>query len=181
MKYLIVCNLRGDVVEYHKSLVLEIADNFGVQKPLKQKFDPHFTLKYGFYAENLNELESKIEKFCQSVIKTTVLVGGFGNFRKDVIFLNVQLSDEAHNIFFNFIDELQLIKWMTWESVEGKNLHFHATIASHCSEKFAEIIKFINGKDKMFNCYFDNITILKESVVIDGITTWEKYRTYEIN
>jgi len=178
MRYAIACNLNGDVVEYHKKLVSEIAKNFGVISPFKQNFEPHFTLKYGFEAIDTKEVEVIIEKFCASHKKTPVQAGGFKSFRKDVIFVEIKLSDEAHRVFLEFISELRKISWLSWEEHDGENLNFHATIAADCEKNYTEIFNFIKGKEQLFNCWFDNITIWKESGVINGVTTWDIHKTF---
>lgn len=181
MRYVIACNLNGDIVEYHKKLVSEIAQNFGVIFPLKQNFEPHFTLKYGFEATDIKEVESIIEKFCASHKKTPIKAGGFKSFRNDVIFLDIKLSDEAHQVFLEFINEIKKISWLSWKEHDGENLNFHATIAADCEKNYAEILNFIEGKKQLFNCWFDNITIWKENAVIDGVTTWDIHKTFAMH
>ncbi len=181
MKYLIVCHLSGLVVEYHKKLVREIAENFGVILPIKQKFKPHFTLKYNFEATDIKEVETIIGKFCSTHKKTPVRAGGFNSFRKNAIFIEVKLSAEASRVFLELIDKLKKISWMSWEAYDGPDLKFHATIAADCHKNYTEILDFIKGQEKKFDCWFDNITILKASAVIDGVTTFETHKSFRIN
>ena len=181
MRYLVVCHLNGNVVEYHKKLVREIAENFGVIFPIKQKFEPHFTLKYNFEATDIKEVETVIKKFCSTHKKTHIQAGGFKSFHKNVIFVDIKLSDKAYRAFLDLIDELRKILWMSWEEYDSPDFKFHATIASDCKKNYTEILEFIKGKENFFECWFDNITILKADAVIDGVTTFETYKTFPIN
>ena len=139
MKYFLACNLRGDISTYQKKLVRDIAENFGVILPTKQKLGPHVTLKYSFEAPNIKQLEEMIQNFCASHRKSKMMVGRFNNFRNDVIFLDIELSDEAKKVFLDLIDVLRKLQWMSWGEYDGEILHFHSTIASGCEKNYTEI------------------------------------------
>ncbi len=180
MNYILVCNLQGDAVDYHKKLANEIFEKFGILRPIKQKLDPHFTLKYQFVADDISTLDEALKKFCENEKPTNLRIGGFGYFDQDVIFLKTDLSIEAQNVHSRLILLLKTFDWMTWQQYDGENIHVHSTVASHCGESFTDIQKFLEDKEQYFDCVFNNITILEEDVVLDGITTWKKHAEFMI-
>jgi len=180
MRYLMFCKLKGDIEKYHRNLVNMAAKKFDLIVTKEENLPTHFTLKYWFEAENINELELLIENFCETRVKTSVKVGGFGSFPPNVVFINVQLSDEAKEVFFEFISELRKLSWMSWNKWDAENLRFHTSIAEDCDEKYSRVWQFLHGNEKCFDCWFDNITILKERSRENGILKWEIYKTHWI-
>jgi hypothetical protein len=179
MRYAIVCLLCGEVEKYQHGLVNEIAERFDLHKTRKQSLATHFTLKYGFEADSIREVEILTGDFCNSQTKTLVRVGGFGNFASDVVFVDVHLSEEARITFLEYIVELKRTGWIEWGPYDGENLHFHAAIAEECGQRFDEVWKFVNGKDrKYFDCWFDNVTFLEQVGIVDNISRWEICRTF---
>jgi len=53
MKYIMPCVLKSPVIEYHRSLVDDIADRFGLTFTQQQAIPAHFTLKYHFTTVNI--------------------------------------------------------------------------------------------------------------------------------
>jgi len=174
------CKLKGDIEKYHHNIVNMVAKQFELIVTKEENLPTHFTLKYWFEAENINELERIIENFCETHEKTSVKVGGFGSFPQKVLFIDVQLSDEAKKTFIAFISELRKLSWMSWNKWDAENLRFHTSIAEDCDEKYNRVWEFLQGKEKYFDCLFDNITILKEKSRENGILKWEIYKTHWI-
>lgn len=181
MKYAIVCNLDGDFALYQKGLVREIAEKFDIVFPFKQKIEPHFTLKYSFETDSIKDVEAVIENFCTRHTQSPIKAGGFNSFRKDVIFIEIKLSDEARKVFLEFINELKKISWLDWRDNEGEKLNFHCTIATDCEKRFDEISEYLKGKEKRFDCQFDNITIIQECSIFDDVMTWETHKKFTMN
>lgn len=180
MKYVIHCLLKGDVETYQHKLVNEIYRNFGLKITKEENLSTHFTLKYCFETENIGEIEKIIQIFCKKHKKTPVQVGGIGSFPAKVVFINVKLSGEAKKVFSEFISELRKVKWMSWNEYDAENLHFHSTIAEECNEKFDNVLKFVQGKEKYFDCWFDNITILKLVSGSQNLGKWEIHKSFSI-
>ncbi len=178
MKYIIHSFLKGPIEDYQHNLVDGIYKKFGLNITKKEGLATHFTLKYWFETDNVQEVENVVESFCKNHKKAPVRVGGFGDFSPKTIFINVNLSKEAEEVFPKFIAELKKIQWMSWDKYDAENLHFHSTIAEECNEKFKDVKNFLKGKEKYFDCWFDNITILK---LVDGeqnFGKWEVHKTF---
>jgi 2'-5' RNA ligase len=134
-------------------------------------------LKYWFETDKIEVIDQIVENFCKTRKKTRVRVGGFGGFRPKVVFLNADLSEEAKRTFLELISELRKVNWVTWDRYDGENLHFHSTVAEECNERYDTIRKFANGKEKYFDCWFDNVTIVREASRKNGILEWEVHKT----
>jgi len=180
MRYIIHCLLKGPVEKYQHNLVNDIHQNFGLDITKEENLATHFTLKYWFETENIKEIEKIAQIFCKTHKKTPVHVGSFGNFSPKVIFINVSLSEEAKKTFFEFISELRKVTWMPWDKYDAENLHFHSTIAEECNQKFDEVWKFVQGKEKYFDCYFDNITILRLVGGSQNFGKWEIHKNFSM-
>lgn len=177
MKYILHCLLRGEIEEYHHDLVNQIAKKFNLKITKEENLKTHLTLKYPFETNNIEEIERICKEFCQAHKKTLVKLEGFGTFPSETVFINATLSKEAKETFEDLIKELRKIKWMPWNEYDAENLHFHSTIAERCGEQFPKVIDFIKGKERSFNCKFDNITILK---LISGTEDFGKWKVHKI-
>lgn len=180
MRYIIHCLLRGNVENYQHGLVKQIAEKFGLKLTKEENLNTHFTLKYWFETESIKEIEKICEEFCKKHRKTPVKVGGFGNFKPKVVFININLSKEAKETFLDFITELRKVKWMPWDQYDAENLHFHSTIAEECNEKFDDVWKFVQGKEEYFDCCFENITLLQLVSGKQEFGKWKIHKTFDM-
>lgn len=180
MRYMINCSLRGDIEGYHKKLVDDVAKKFDLKRVKQIGLPTHISLKYSQEIDDIKEIEKLIERFCKAHKKAKIRVGGFGNFGKDVVFIKAELSKEAQKIVSDFLLELKKIKSIELGPFDGENLSFHITIATNCNDKFDEVMNFLNEKEKKFDCWLDNITILKLVSGTIELGKWKVYKTYEI-
>ena len=178
MKYAILCLLKGDVEKYQHTLVNDIYEKFGLSETKEQDLVTHFTLKYSFQTDNIKEIENIIDTFCKEHNKTSIVVGGFDSFPPKVVFIDIKLSKQAKTVFLDFISELRKVKWLTWDKYDGENLYFHSTIAEECNDKFDNVLRFIKNKEKHFDCWFDNITILKAIDKKGNLDMWKIHKSF---
>jgi 2'-5' RNA ligase len=178
MRYIIHCLLSKDVQAFYTKMVNTIHQKFGIDKTKKQNLQAHFTLKYWFETDDIKQIEEIINVFCNSHKKTAIEIGPFNHFNRDVLFLDVRLSNEAKNTLNAFISMLKQVPWMPWDRYDGENLHPHVTVAENCKEVFDELWTFVKQNEQSFNCYFDNITILKMVGIEDGIDKWQVYKSF---
>lgn len=173
MRYVIVCLLKGEVLEFHEKLVSHVCSTFKVQR---QKLPAHFTMKAPFEADNIEELEKITEGFCNTNPKTPIKLEGFDSFRKDVVFIDIKPSKEAVQTHDKYIEVLNKLDWLEWKENEGKGKRFHCTIVSRrIREKYNEIWDYVNKFNPSFDMYFDNISIL-----IWKNSRWETYKEYKL-
>ena len=175
------CGLSADFEKYQKTLVNEIFEKFGLEMTKKEKLHSHFTLKYLFETKNIEEVEKTLETFVSNHKKTPVGVGGFDSFYPKVIFVKVMPSNEARANFVELIKELRKIPWLAWNQCDGEDMRFHSTIAEECNEKFDGVWEFIQSKEpKHFDCFFDNITILKQASNTKLLGKWKVHNIFKM-
>jgi 2'-5' RNA ligase len=164
MRYVIVCLIKGEALEFHENLVNDVCKRFDVKR---QRLPAHFTIKAPFESDDINQIEQLTEEFCASRESTKITLDGFGHFRDNVVFIDVKTSTKAVTVHDDYIDILKALPWLEWKRNEGKGRVFHCTVVSKIpSGKFKDIWNYTSD----FNCYFetlfDNISILR----------WEKDR-----
>lgn len=164
MRYVIVCLIEGEALEFHEKLTLAICHTFKVKR---QRLPAHFTIKAPFETEKINEMEELIEKFCLNNKATDIKIQDFGHFKENVVYMDVLPSNEAIKIHDNFIDLVQTLPWLEWKRNEGKGRIFHCTLVSKIPYgMFDDIWTYISNINYSFNLSFDNISIL----------SWENYK-----
>ena len=174
MRYVIVCLLKGQVLDFHEAIVNQVCKKFDVRR---QRLPAHFTIKAPFETDNIKEIEKLTEEFCSKNVKTSLKIEGFGHFRDNVIFMDIHPSRDAFKVHDKYIDELKKLSWLEWKQNEGENKKFHCTIVSkRIREKFNDIWKYVLNYEANFETYFDNISIL-----IWRNYRWETYREYKLS
>ncbi len=164
MRYVIVCLIKDEALEFHEKLVADICDKFKVKR---QKLPAHFTIKAPFEMDNISDLEKLTEEFCDKRKITNISLDDFGHFREDVVYMNVNPSRAAVLIHDEYIDALKTLPWLTWKKNEGKGRIFHCTLVSKISYgKFENIWRYASSFSCYFETTFNNISILR----------WEKDR-----
>jgi len=163
-RYVIVCLIKGEALNFHEKLVGEVCSKFNV-KP--QRLPAHFTIKAPFELEDVSEIENIIESFTEDRKKEDISIDGFGYFRTNVVFMKVNPSAEAKKVHDDFINELKKVPNLEWKPNEGKEKVYHCTIVSKLREdKFQPIREYVSSFNPKYNLQFDNISILR----------WENYR-----
>lgn len=166
MRYVIVCLIKGEALQFHEKLVEEICYK---NKVKRQHLPAHFTIKAPFETDEIGPIEELTAEYCKKHAKTKIDIKDFGNFRDSVVFMAVNPSDAALKVHDDYIDLLKEIPWLEWKNNEskGKNKTFHCTlVAKLFPQKFQPIWEHVSGLNCDFHTYFDNISIL----------SWEKDR-----
>ena len=174
------CVLKPPVVEYHRALVDDIADHFGLTFTQQQAIPAHFTLKYHFATADIGPVEVLLDEFVRNHRRTPVTVGGFGHFDEDVVFVEVTLSQATQRSLEALIAALRTLPWMPWSPFDAENLHPHMTIAERCRPRFAEVWDYLKPFERRFTAWLDNVTILRKTGERDGMDLWAVHRSFEL-
>jgi 2'-5' RNA ligase len=180
MTYIMPCLLKSPVVEYHRALVDDIADRFGLTFTRQQAIPAHFTLKYHFTTADIQAVETVLEAFARNQSRTPITVGGFGHFDEDVVFVEVSLSDAARQSLEALIAALRTLPWMPWSPFDAERLHPHMTIAEHCRPRFAELWDYLKPFEHRITAWLDNVTILRKTGERDGMDLWAVHRSFDL-
>lgn len=171
-RYVLVCVIEDKAGKFHDRIVESVCHKFNKRRT---KLPAHITLKAPFETDKIAEMESVLESFVTGRDKTPIKVEGFGKFRRDVIYIDVKVSEEAKKVHDELMDELVKIPWIELKENEGKNKVFHCTIVSkRIQDKFKEIWEYVNQFTCDFNLYFDNLTLYKWQD-----NTWVLYKKYK--
>lgn len=175
MKVVLVYLIKGEAQKYQKRLIKQVADISGERyvaydNPIAQ----HITLNSPFRVRSTRKLESLLEKFAAEKDSIPMRISGFGNFKRFVAFLKLDIPRGVRNIQKELIemtrDELNVkpnaydLKW-----------HPHATVAyGNTKASFNKIWHYLKEQNKPeFDVEFDNITILRKPKKL-----WEVHKIY---
>ena len=158
---MIVTLIKGEAGELQQKLLFDIESRFNVKGAIQRRPPSHITLKYSFKTDNIADVETNLQEFCDRNKSSSYQITGFGHFDKDVIFMEIVSSEEMKKMYLKLIEHLKTIKWMTFKKFDGKT-HFHATIAhSDIEEQFSEIWNFVQQHPANFDLKLDNLAIFK--------------------
>lgn len=179
MKYMIVCLLSGEVEIYHQRLVKEIADRFAVDFLAQQKVPTHFTLKDVFEGSDIGDIERTLEEFVRVHRPSRIFLEGYNRFEDNVIYMDINFSEEAKQDYSDFIMQLKEIPWMQWGPHDGESRIFHCSLAYFdIKEKYKEICSFLLANfSYSFEAYFDNIAIYCSQ----SGENWALYKSYSMS
>jgi 2'-5' RNA ligase len=163
MEYFIVSLIKGRAKRYHEDLRKIVAKRFDVPFVVRRRVPSHITLKYHFKTKNIKPIEDVLEEFCKYHWAAKYQLKGFGSFRKNVVFMEVLPSKQMRHLQTSLVRHLKKIRSLPWEKHEGKNIHFHASIAwgDVNENNFDPIWRFLKRYKPHFKLTFDNIAILK--------------------
>ncbi|MBF4693566.1 2'-5' RNA ligase family protein [Fusibacter ferrireducens] len=158
-RYLIVNLFSDPVKKHHSELVSALKEHFSVQP---QKIGAHMTLIPPFECEDILALVRYTELYAKTHKRMPVIVGGIGSFRDNVVYLKIQMTQEAEQTLIQYIEKAQT----HFESrAQLTTPHvFHCTLVSRrISKKFDMISNYLENEQKLFNSYIDNLTLLRWS------------------
>lgn len=175
MEYSIFYLIRGEAGKDHVLLAKEISKKFKIGD-VSERLPPHLTLKIPFETHNIEDICAVVEKVKVRFSQSPFLLSGFGNFRKEVIFVDVQPSQTLLNMTSQLLEELRKIPHMTFGSYEDKTPIFHATLG-YCDSPqiFFKIWKYLSRKKFHHPVNFDNVAIMKKEK-----GKWHIYKVFEI-
>lgn len=164
MRYVIVCLIKGNALKFHEKMVSEVSWKFNVRR---QRLPAHFTIKAPFETDRIGEIEKLTEDFVRGKKAEKAHINEIGHFRDNVIYMGIEMSEEALHIYNEFIEALRTQPYLEWKRNEGGEKVFHCTLATHLNENnYNDVWQYLSKYNPDFPIYFDNISILR----------WEKDR-----
>lgn len=159
MRYVIVSVVKGKAGEFNNNLRKDVYEKFGAKS---SKLPAHFTIKSPFEAENINELDIILNKFCINNKAYSYKILGFDHFDDRVVYMKVNMSKKGKMVHDNLIDEISKLNFINFLQHDGKNKIFHVTITSKKIQPiFNETYTYVNSINCKFDCLFDNISVFK--------------------
>ena len=161
MKYAIVYLLKGRVGKYQENIEVKLSKKFKIRN-LTKRIAPHLTLKTPFEKKNIDEIERFLDKFSKKRKKFKIRVGGFGSFRKKVIYLNVLANKDYLKFQKDLIKNLRNNKLIYIGKIDTDYMS-HSTIGFAKNHvQFERIMNFLVQYNPNFTIDLDSIAILKK-------------------
>ncbi len=178
MRHIIGHVIRGEAKKYHENLTRDLNEKFDTF-PLHERIPPHLTLKRWFDLDEkgMNMLNKHLDVFAESHRQSDYSLTGFGNFGKDVIYVDTIPSKEMSQSVSDLMDVLHTIENLTFDQFDNGG-DFHATVSMGALKPFDydQIWNYLKTVPQPnFEMKFDNIAILKKP-----IDTWVVERIWEI-
>jgi len=178
-EYGILYLLPENVGRYHRELRLKIERQFNLGGPTEFTVPSHIAMKYRFPVDHLADLETAIETFCRSQVKTKWSLQGYNYFDNSdsfVIFIDVIPSQETREAHARLLCCLRQIPWVQWGPFDHANLHYHVTLASKgiTAENFSAVWSYVNQQAfPRYELFFDNLALIR--IVEETHTVYKKY------
>jgi 2'-5' RNA ligase len=166
-EYAIIYLLPEPALSYYLDLAQRVEDQFHLSGQRPMKAPPHITLKYPFPAEDIYLLERVLERFAAAAPRAPWSIRGFNHFITPgdfVLFLEVVPSPAVRAVHAELLERLRPLPAMRWDTYDGPDLHYHATIAHGglTAANFPEVWAFLNAQPPPdFDLHFDHLTLLK--------------------
>lgn len=159
MRYVIVCLISDNALKFHEKTVSELSWKFNIRR---QRLPAHFTIKAPFETERINKIDDLIETFVKDKKAEKAHINGIDHFRDNVIYMGIELSQEALDIYDEFIGILRAQPYITWKRNEAGEKVFHCTLATHLKENnYNDVWQYLSEYNPDFPIYFDNISVLR--------------------
>ena len=173
MRYVIVCDVKGEAGEFNNRLRQEVYEELGAKS---SSLPAHMTLKAPFDEEDITELEEKLEAFCKREKAQTFKIDGYDHFDDRVIYMKVNMSVEGQAMHDRLIDELSEVPYICFDKKDGKDKIFHVTVSSKkIGLIYKQLWEYVHQYPCQFECLFDNISIYKWDE-----TSWKLHRVFEL-
>ena len=159
MRYVVVSVVKDNAGNFNNNLRKEVYEKFSAKS---SKLPAHFTIKSPFETNDISELDSLLEKFCNENFSVPYKIKGYDHFDDRVIFMKVNMSEEGKILHDKLIDKMSTIDYINFDKLDGKNKIFHVTISSKKIKNiFNDLWNYVNKIYCNFDCIFDNISIYK--------------------
>jgi 2'-5' RNA ligase len=142
--YFVEVRLMGDLKGYLKAIMHDIADEFGVEGSVDPRPVPHITL-FGPYDTNRGtEAKNAVRDVCSQFDLVPFRLNGFGHFRNDVIYVDVEPSPELRQLRRRLAANLRPISSECQPYDVSKYYRFHVTVAKNDIEReFDDIWSYV--------------------------------------
>lgn len=142
--YLVEVRLIGDLQGYLKAIAYDIADEFGVQSAVDPRPVPHITLFGPYDTDRGTEARAAVRDVCSQFDLVPFRLNGFGHFRNDVIYVDIEPSPELRQLRRQLAARLRPICTEYQPYDVSKHYRFHITVAKNdIEQEFEEIWSYV--------------------------------------
>jgi 2'-5' RNA ligase len=119
--------LEGDEYNYIRKLQVRLHELFKTKETLK--LEPHMTIKYAFETNNLSGIEKYFDDLTSQIKPFKIKMNGVNFFEPNVAFVDFEKNEDLTNLHVKILNELGQQFFIQPSEFEGKDFHFHSTIA----------------------------------------------------
>jgi 2'-5' RNA ligase len=145
--YLVEVRLMGGLKKYLKAIAYDIADEFGVQSAVDPRPVPHITLFGPYDTDRGTEARTAVRDVCSRFGLVPFRLNGFGHFRNDVIYVDIELSPELRQLRRQLAARLRPVCTQFQPYDVSKHYRFHITVAKNDIEReFGDIWSYVTDE-----------------------------------
>lgn len=127
MEVAFVILFEGSAYNYLRQLQVRLYKLFNTKETLK--LEPHATIKYAFETGELHKIEEYFEESTNQIRPFNITINGIGSFESNVVFANIEKNENLTNLHLKILADLKRLFDIEPSEYEGKDFHFHSTLA----------------------------------------------------
>jgi 2'-5' RNA ligase len=171
MKFIVCHVIAGEAGASLDALRHTIAEKFNEKEALR--LPPHLTLIRPFEHAVSDAVASSVEAAVQSLLPFTIKTKGFGAFRKDVWYIDVEQDEKLYAM--KQAIEAELGPRTGWSDQYVQNTHFHITLAYKVRDE--DVHAAIGDFLKTQSVPVDTITVAAVSILEHDGARWIQSQT----
>lgn len=174
MEIAFVILLEGDEYNYVRRLQIRLYKLFNAKETLK--LEPHLTIKYAFEISNLQLIENYFTELTSRTKPFEIKIKGIGSFESNVVFVDIEKNNMLTNLHLKILNDLKQRFSIERSEFEGKDLHFHTTLAYKdiSNKTFQKIKKELKNEKPEFAFKVNKLGIYLK---LDPNENWFLYKT----
>jgi 2'-5' RNA ligase len=175
MEVAFVILLENEYYNYVRQLQLKISQLFHAKETLK--LEPHITIKYAFTISNLQSVENYFKELTNQIKPFEIKIKSIESFDVNVVFISIEKNNTLTNLHLKILNDLKQRFSIRPAEYEGKNFHFHITLAYKDIDN--KTFKKIKDKLKNEKSQF-TFTLHKLGIYLrpDPNENWFLYKTF---
>ena len=122
--------LNHETHNFIRQIQVELNHQFGYR--ISRQY-PHVTIKSPFEIDRLESFVDYLENLARNISPFEVQLKGFNHIGEKVLFLDVAENAYLTNLHHQILSDLEAQFGVPPHEFEGKNIHFHASIAGYSS------------------------------------------------
>ncbi|MFH1257325.1 MAG: 2'-5' RNA ligase family protein [Candidatus Micrarchaeota archaeon] len=166
-EYLIQFRLFGDSKRFASEISKDISRRFGIKQAARRGHPAHVTLFGPFSSEDEKNLTIEFGSFCKKLGLIKYRLSGFDNIDKEVIFLDVEPSEDLKEMRHNLAQHFMKFTrgYPIWDA--GRDFIFHTTLTKDFGNKFNQIWSHLSKVHApKFDQYLLRITLLRRGRIL---------------
>lgn len=158
---------------YVRTLQVKLKKLFQVKETLK--LEPHFTIKYAFETNSLDEVEKYFDEVVSQTKEFEIEVKGIDYFDNEVVILDISKNEFLSKLHLKILKDLAAKFAVKPSEFEGENFNFHITLAYKdiSEKKFQKIKGYLKTENPKFKVVVKKFALY---LLLDPKDNWFIYK-----